>query len=82
MLRRDVVAAAEAGQFRIYAVDHVDQAIALLTGVPAGAADAKGKYPEKSINRRVAARLAELTKLKASFARPPRKTTAAKKREK
>ena len=45
MLRHDVVAAAEAGQFRIYAVENVDQAIALLTGLPAGEADAKGDVP-------------------------------------
>ncbi len=42
MLRHDVVAAAEAGKFQIYAVENVDQAIALLTGLPAGEADAKG----------------------------------------
>jgi len=31
MLRRDVVAAAEAGQFPIFPVETVDQAIAILT---------------------------------------------------
>ena len=79
MLRRDVVAAAEAGQFRIYAVENVDQAIALLTGLPAGEADAKGEYPEGSVNRRVAARLAELTEISASFARKSEKKPEAKK---
>lgn len=69
MLRRDVVAAAEAGQFRIFAVDTVDQAITLLTGLPAGEADAGGRYPEGSVNDRVAGRLAELTRLRKSFAR-------------
>ena len=79
MLRRDVVAAAEAGQFRIYAVENVDQAIATLTGLPAGEADAKGEYPEGSVNRRVAARLAELTEISASFARKSEKKPEAKK---
>ncbi len=51
MLRRDVVAAAEAGKFSIYAVENVDQAIALLTGMPAGEADANGNYPDGSVNR-------------------------------
>ena len=32
MLRRDVVEAAEAGQFHIYAVDAIDQGIEILTG--------------------------------------------------
>ncbi|MBI2286695.1 MAG: AAA family ATPase [Nitrosomonadales bacterium] len=79
MLRRDVVAAAEAGQFRIYAVENVDQAIATLTGLPAGEADAKGEYPEGSVNHRVAARLAELTEISASFARKSEKKPEAKK---
>ena len=80
MLRHDVVAAAEAGKFRIYAVENVDQAIALLTGVPGGEADAKGVYPEGSVNHRVAARLAELTEIRKSFARQSQKKTGAKKK--
>jgi predicted ATP-dependent protease len=75
MLRRDVVAAAEAGRFRIYSVDNVDQAVAILTGLPAGEAAASGDYPEGSVNRRVAARLAELTGIRQSFARPPEKAS-------
>jgi predicted ATP-dependent protease len=71
MLRRDVVAAAEAGQFHIYAVDHVDQATGLLTGVPAGHADASGRYPEGSINHKVAARMADLAGIQKKFMRPP-----------
>ena len=73
MLRRDVVAAAEAGRFQIYAVENVDQAVAILTGLPAGEAGVSGDYPEGSINRRVAARLAELTEIRKSFARPSEK---------
>jgi predicted ATP-dependent protease len=80
MLRRDVVAAAEAGRFHIYAVENVDQAIALLTGLPAGEASARGIYPEGSINRKVAARLAELTEIRKSFARQVQKKTGVKKK--
>ena len=69
MLRRDVVAAAEAGTFHVYAVDHVDEAIALLTGLIAGEADAHGVYPVGSLNQRVASRLQELTGLWKSLAR-------------
>ena len=79
MLRRDVVAAAEAGQFKIYAVETVDQAIALLTGLPAGEADAKGEYPEGSVNRKVAERLAELSKIRQSLAKQPGRKSSAKK---
>lgn len=80
MLRRDVVEAAAAGHFHIYQVETVDQALALLTGMPAGERDAAGNYPKDSVNRRVAARLAELTKLKKSFARSPAHRQAAKKK--
>jgi predicted ATP-dependent protease len=81
MLRRDVVEAAELGRFQIYAVENVDQAIALLTGVPAGDADASGNYPEGSVNRRVAARLAELTEIRKSFARQGKETMEKKRGE-
>lgn len=69
MLRHDVVAAAEAGKFKIYAIENVDQALTILTGVPAGEADSGGVYAEGSVNGKVAARLAELTNIRQSFAR-------------
>ncbi|WP_292936244.1 ATP-binding protein [Noviherbaspirillum sp.] len=68
MLRHDVVAAVKAGQFSIHAYEDVDQAVSILTGVPAGAAGPDG-YPEGSVNYRVALRLAELTELMQSFSR-------------
>lgn len=70
MLRQDVLTAAEAGTFRIYAVETVDQAVTLLTGLPAGQADAEGRYPLGSVNQKVAARLAELTEIRKSFGQP------------
>ncbi|HJV80467.1 Lon protease family protein [Noviherbaspirillum sp.] len=68
MLRHDVVAAVEAGQFRIHAYENVDQAVSILTGVPAGAAG-PGGYPEGSVNYKVALRVAELTEVMQSFSR-------------
>ncbi|QOJ23688.1 MAG: AAA family ATPase [Gammaproteobacteria bacterium] len=67
MLRRNVVDAAAAGKFHIYAVADIDQAIALLTGFTAGEAGANGEYPAGSINGLAAARLAELGKISQSF---------------
>jgi lon-related putative ATP-dependent protease len=58
MLRGDVLDAARSGAFRIFAVEHIDQGIELLTGMPAGAPDDKGDYPPDTINARVMARLA------------------------
>ncbi|MCA9524395.1 MAG: AAA family ATPase [Myxococcales bacterium] len=69
MLRRDVVEAVEAGTFAIYAVRSLDQALELLTGVPAGDLDAEGRYPAGSANRRVADRIATLTRRAIELAR-------------
>jgi len=57
MLRRDIVAASEAGRFEIYAMDTVDQGLELLTGIPAGRPDTDGNYPAGTLNQRVAKRL-------------------------
>jgi len=73
MLRQDVVEAAAAGRFRITAVSSVDDAMAVLTGVAAGARDASGKYPAGSINQRVEAQLTALADRAKSFAAPERK---------
>ncbi len=60
MLDRDLIEAVEAGQFHIYPVSHVDEGIALLTGVEAGEADDEGRFPTDSVNGRVQARLEQL----------------------
>ena len=60
--------AVEAGTFHLHAVQTVDEALELLTGVPAGARDAEGVFPEGSVNRRVEDRLVELAKLRAKRA--------------
>ncbi len=64
MLRRDVVEAAAAGQFHVYPVAHVDEALELLTGLPAGTADEAGAYPEGSLQHAVAARLKHFGQLR------------------
>ena len=68
MLRADVVQAVCDGKFSIHAVEHVDQAIELLTGVAAGAPDATGNWPDASVNGRVGKRLRELSELRRKFA--------------
>ncbi|MCP5277022.1 MAG: AAA family ATPase [Thiobacillus sp.] len=68
MLRQDVVDACAQGRFHIHAVRNVDEAIELLTGLPAGEADENGLVPEGSINYLVATQLAELSALRQAFA--------------
>jgi len=71
MLRADVVGAAEAGQFHVHAVRTIDEAIELLTGVPAGEAEVPGRFPEGTLNQRVAARLREFSFTRQAFAGIP-----------
>jgi hypothetical protein len=67
MLRDDVVAAVAESRFHVYAVDDVDQAIELLTGVPAGMPNAKGEVPAGTMNHLVASRLVELSLLRQAW---------------
>jgi lon-related putative ATP-dependent protease len=60
MLRQEVVDAARAGTFAVYAVETVDQALALLMGLPAGGRDEAGQFPADSVNGRVEARLKQM----------------------
>jgi lon-related putative ATP-dependent protease len=64
MLRGDVVAACSAGKFSIWPIETIDQGIALLTGHPVGECSADGTYPAGSVNRAVADRLEQFTKLR------------------
>jgi lon-related putative ATP-dependent protease len=68
MLRADVVTAVEEGLFHIHAVRTVDQAMELLTGIPAGERNEAGEFPWGSLNRRVEARLVALAENARAFA--------------
>lgn len=48
MLRQDVVDACKAGQFAIYAVSRIEEAISLFTGMPAGRREGDEPFPEGS----------------------------------
>ena len=68
MLRRDVVAAAEAGHFRVYPVETIDEALSVLTGVDVGAKNEQGEFPSESVNGRALARLAAFASARSTFA--------------
>lgn len=68
MLRHDVVKAAEEGRFHIYPVETVDDAVALLTNVPAGKRESDGGFTKDSVNHRVEARLIELSEIRRRLA--------------
>jgi len=60
MLREEVVDAVRQGRFHLWAVRTVDEGLQILAGIPAGEPDAERRYPEGTLNGRVAKRLEEL----------------------
>lgn len=67
MLRRDIVEAAQAGRFAVYPITTIDEGIELLTGIPAGKRDDKGRFPENSINGLVENKLIRFSEKLAEF---------------
>ncbi len=53
MLREDVVEAVRHGQFAVYPVGSVDEAVEILTGVKAGERGPEGRFPGGTVNRLV-----------------------------
>ncbi len=53
MLNQQVVAACRAKKFHVYAVKHVDEALSLLMGMPAGKMLAQGEFEPGTINAQV-----------------------------
>lgn len=53
MLNAEVREAVESGQFHIYAISHIDEALGLFTDMPVGKVNEKGEFPEGSVNDRV-----------------------------
>ncbi len=60
-LPHNVMAAIEKGQFAIYPVDHIEQAIALSFGLSAGQLNENGQYPTDSVYGAIAERIEEIT---------------------
>lgn len=69
MLRRDIVKAVDEKRFNVFAVDHIDQVMELLTGEVAGELDDKGSFPDNTINGKVQNKLIEMNKTRQSFSK-------------
>lgn len=67
MLKGEVVDAAREGRFHVWPVSTLDEAMELLTGMPAGELGPDGSYPEGTINALVVRRLAELAEKMIRF---------------
>lgn len=73
MLHHEVVDAVRDGTFHIWAVSTIDEGIEVLTGMPAGAADGRGRYPAGTMNRRVTDALARMARRVAAAGRAQRR---------
>jgi lon-related putative ATP-dependent protease len=67
MLNSDVIRAVTKKNFSIYAIENVDQAMEILTGLPMGEMDSEGNYPADSLNDRILKRLGEMAKIRQTF---------------
>ena len=74
MLREDIVDAVRRDEFRVFAVSHIDEAIAILTGVDAGERGEDGKFTEGSVNFLVEGRLVDYATARKSFAKEASKS--------
>jgi hypothetical protein len=61
------VRAVEAGTFHVYPIARIDEGLRVLTGIVAGERDAKGKFPEGTINSRVERRLVKFAEHARAF---------------
>ncbi|HSG61710.1 MAG TPA: ATP-binding protein [Pseudomonadales bacterium] len=63
MLNKHVIAAVAEGKFHIYAVEHADEALALLSGQEPGKESKPGEFPASSLNASVVDTLRAYTRL-------------------
>ncbi|MDD3853765.1 MAG: ATP-dependent protease, partial [Syntrophomonadaceae bacterium] len=66
MLDDEIVEAVRTKKFHIWAVEHINEGLEILTGLPAGQADNQGKFPPDSVHGMVNARLIEWSTRKRS----------------
>jgi predicted ATP-dependent protease len=63
MLKQEVVDAVKAGKFHVWAVGHADEALELLTGLPAGKRLPDGTFEPDTVNYKVDQKLKEMMEL-------------------
>jgi len=57
MLGTEIVESVRAGRFHVWSARTVDEAIELLTGMPAGAPGPDGRFPDGTLHARIDQRL-------------------------
>ena len=67
MLEEEVVDSVRKGKFAVYAAQHIDEAIQILTGEMAGNRDTNNEFPEGSVNRKVEDQLVRYARKRKLF---------------
>jgi predicted ATP-dependent protease len=67
MLKKEIVDSVRSGQFHVWAPRYVDEAMEILTGLPAGQPLPEGGFEAGSINERVDKKLREMMDLARKF---------------
>jgi predicted ATP-dependent protease len=80
MLDEEIVIAVRQKMFNIWAVDHIDQGLEILTGRPAGSKDENGRFPENSIHGLVDRKLSEWNEKRRGGREGARKPSAVRRR--
>jgi lon-related putative ATP-dependent protease len=68
MLEEEVVEAVQQGQFSVYAVQNIDEAVTIITGTEAGQRDEDGNFPPDTVNAAVEAQLIRYARLRKKHA--------------
>lgn len=66
-LNHEVVHAAESGLFSVYGVNTIEEALEILTGIPAGDMQPDGQFPPNTIFGLTAQRLTAMAKIAAEW---------------
>ena len=66
-MRAEVVETVQKGEFRVYAVETIDEGVEVLTGVAAGKAGADGSYLKGMVNALVSKRLRQMAESMKPF---------------
>jgi predicted ATP-dependent protease len=65
VLSQEVINACKRGQFSVYCLDMVDDALEILTGLKAGTLSKRGTYPKNSVNFKAVQRLKAIAEIVA-----------------
>jgi lon-related putative ATP-dependent protease len=63
MLKKEVIDAVKAGKFHVWAIGHVDEAVELLTGLPAGKRLPDGAWEVDTVNDKVDKKLRQMMEI-------------------